>query len=452
MAVSISSKKHKFVYQSEELVPTKNDLTSDFGADFARLSAEKHFNKHKDTESFSKWLKIAVHYSFCKPITNEHLVPIKYVFNKCLEDIENRSLFPNDEASYERVMLQLKMILDNCKLQKDDSESLATLDGSFEKFESILKNYLSKIENRPLNIDYDSLTNTNPTKSLSTINEKELWRLYVDGDKQRIESEQGWIKYNMRESGCIEKMHQAMKFAMQNIDEVINVKMIFEIHQMTKSENQSDFEGVFRAPNTKTGIGFHSLQGYLDSRDKKNILYNQTRRCFQKKFTSAMNDKIAETKFQQEIDIYINALNNSHNSNELKLKAIVNFCSNVVGEHPFEDRNCRVFSLILMFRELAFNSFSPYIPNDPNIFEQRVTDYDKLMEVQHGIDNFKSLIETDEILDIPENLKTDAITKSLEERIEQCRTPKQQTDMRKSFLLKPLESFKYSGEKPKPKP
>lgn len=219
----------------------------------------------------------------------------------------------------------------------------------------------------------------------------ERWRLYVDGNVQRNEEEQGWKGYENREDGCIAAMHSALNVALQSKEEPLTVDLIKFFHDTAIAKNVKSGWG-----GEKYGISHYSVQGVYNE-----VLGGESREIRSKIQISLGNlkaihiknlSRIKESYVTEKIDKYENKIKENLTPYE-RLYAIVELVSTLAKSHPFTDANCRTFSVITLNRELARNGFSPCIMDDPNALDGLTTVEDGVKEVIKGIHNFNALKE-----------------------------------------------------------
>lgn len=232
----------------------------------------------------------------------------------------------------------------------------------------------------------------------------ELFRLFVDVDKQKNPKEQGFIGYERREPGCIQGMHDAFEYMMGSLDEPLSIEYIKKIHKIAAEnippflrfrgwadvEYKSICPGQFKqeeSGNIVMGAETITPLGYKDM-----ILNFRAKSYRMDGGNFYIELGIPENGYDAEVNKFILEYQQNINSDNAfeKLKAIVGLAQGLARTHPFKDGNIRVFATLLMNRELLKYGFTPSLMDDPNKLDGHSLE-EAMYQVLLGMENFKAL-------------------------------------------------------------
>jgi|GEM_PF-1910870 len=204
------------------------------------------------------------------------------------------------------------------------------------------------------------------TGTLHNFPPQELWRLFVDGYKQRNSVEKGWEGYEKRELGCVGGMISAFSFALQE-QRPLSLDMYENIHRICLGP--TTLPKTEASSSSGVGLGLNgnlSLKGFLELKADKykdwvKIINNDS---FGKLWHVGSARGDSRTVVQKIISDYNSTLAKAGTQEE-KLKAIIEVSSDLNRFHLYEDGNGRV-AIILAQRELIRNGFSPTVLDNPN--------------------------------------------------------------------------------------
>lgn len=225
---------------------------------------------------------------------------------------------------------------------------------------------------------------------------EEIWRLFIDGYKQKQET--GWLDYEIREPGCMLAMLRGMIHVIENIEEPLDIPMLCKLHALCSTNVsgllESNKAGIFRN-NTISEVGLFygsncSIVGFIEMVEQKGNDYeikNLPSLCGSAGIrTLKKTDKEIYSRLEKIINAYHLEINTGNNIS--KLLAIVKLIKELERFHPFPDANCRTICILLLFRELVRNGFSPVILDNPNCFEG-FSDIELVNEIIEGMKTFQ---------------------------------------------------------------
>lgn len=304
--------------------------------------------------------------------------PIKSIFQLCLrsqnpELVDALLAHPSAQA-YKND--PLNTIFKNLMLVINQKEIYSKLLVFYEDKLSELRVRTPSITKFLKKIDFSVPNTTTPMELFDLHFDKfppaELWRLFIDANKQREES--GWLDYERREPG-LTAMLRGFEYLKESITQPLSIELLKKLHKAcsTGVENlQSACQpGKFRH---KQMVGFRlfyneniSLAGLIEMAE---IL--DTPACTYKlnnEFLSTEKQSVQEINrvITDIIDYYYQDLNKCTTSKE-KLNVIIELIFSLERAHPFADANCRTICIFLLNRELIRNNLPPVILDDPNCF------------------------------------------------------------------------------------
>lgn len=303
-----------------------------------------------------------------------------YILTKATAPIESIEIF--EECL--KIILQHKIKLTNN--QKFILE-LAVLKASPEQFKRVLQCYRERLqmpttpqETKPYlvskNIDllkrFESIMTDFP--------EKECWRLFIDGKKQTDKSEHGWVGYERREPGCIQKMYDAFIETRENhnLQSDLTYTITDRMHQtITTHFKENELKG-FRVSTTKSGHhAFDTLSyaGFLEITQKPYSDWFKIRhRGGEHPATVVvasfvdLDEKSIITTVEKIIQNYHINFNASGDNRIEQLQSIIKLASDYARFHPYCDGNNRT-AVCILNRELQKHGFPLTVLSDPNELE-----------------------------------------------------------------------------------
>ncbi len=259
---------------------------------------------------------------------------------------------------------------------------------------------------------------------------KEIWRPLIDGRLHRAEG--GWGKYEEREEGCVKDLHDGLAKALLNIEAPLSEEFILDLHYVcTKNtKNLISSPGSLRkASSISASFGLecgetlteqglceilnkmeeeahyfkdfpHQHGSYLFIRDNEekmhllgdNSISNKNLKKVRERYGVTDNSALAHILFQEieqgtkpyryaapsaghvkralrKLIKDYNAKIKTAQSDDDKLRVIIQLITDIDRLHPFADGNIRTFAILLLNRLLAQNGFPPVTFKDPNIFD-----------------------------------------------------------------------------------
>lgn len=152
-----------------------------------------------------------------------------------------------DTIDENNLFCALKLSLDfmslgtNIASENESKPEILRLEESIRtKLSARVDTELAKVEAQ-LKDKFNALELTSPDfheQAFSGFPETEGWRLYVDGRCQQLASEAGWIGYETRENGCLNALHNAMIFTLNELDQDLSVALLLEAHKLAISPVQ----------------------------------------------------------------------------------------------------------------------------------------------------------------------------------------------------------------------
>ena len=284
-----------------------------------------------------------------------------------------------------------------------------------DREKDFLSNYYPPLRVTPLP-EKDILRN-----SLQGFPEEEVWRLFVDGCHQKDPTQFGWLRYEMRELGCILGMMNGLSFALTNKND-LSFEIYAQLHTICldtirhltlrdKIALASGSTSVALLPNKNL-----SLKGFWELRQEKYQKKGQEwfklgvrprgyyEEVYELEFSRG--DISGEKTVATIIESY-----HSRMAQELeeadKIKAIIQLASDLDRFHYFEDGNLRT-SMIIAQRELIRHGFSPVVLEDPNCLDG-FSQEDLFEEFIKGMRCFDFIKKNKVYPDAPESVTTENV-------------------------------------------
>lgn len=272
-------------------------------------------------------------------------------------------------------------------------------------------------------------------KLLNACTKEELYRFQVDGNL--LAKENGWMKYQNREPGCISSFFNAFAYAITNLENKnLSLDFICELYKLCTDgvENIKRYTPSIRE-NEKNRAFFGldkdntTIEGLFDLlkfiREQKITKYEGALITFGKP-TGPQQPEIFLSKEQSQYsdEALVKAIYNGLYSNKIyfiapqggkslqltlneiianfnkkigskrgddALNFIVETIYQIYHEHPFSDANLRTLALLLMNRLLIQQGFLPVIFDDPNYFDGNSINQ-LVKEVKKGMENTQKLL------------------------------------------------------------
>ncbi|MDR3501610.1 MAG: Fic family protein [Legionella sp.] len=219
----------------------------------------------------------------------------------------------------------------------------------------------------------------------------ELWRLFMDGNQQY----DGWLRYEAREKGCINKLYQGWLYVRQTTYEPLTPAYFKNIHAIcAQGIVLGDMHGQFREYRPSFGLSTDSMTflGYIEHIRHLNDLCSLQAQPLSSGFDaiSRIETPELERTIKSIIQEYESKILNDSENPQAVLQAIIILCKKLVLIHPFNDCNGRVFSNLILNRELIRNGFSPTLLDNPNRMDgYSINEF--MSELLRGMDNFQRL-------------------------------------------------------------
>jgi len=304
----------------------------------------------------------------------------------------------NDEQK-EVIARKIKEIVQKVKLNLPQVFSLIlNVDNIFYYPKQIVSNLILEIKILAVtnNINNDNLS---PAINASSLKEgagikniyglipDNIWRLFVDGNKQIEPEEMGFNGYEKREPACLQNMFIAFMHAIDSKDE-LSFEIYSKVHELSVKHLDICKNDRLREGYTEVGLlpnSNFSLMGFLELSSGENEKLYQVR--------SKLRNKTPAKK--EQVELFIKKYNENMNIAETeidKLKIIIELTSNLDRYHYYIDGNART-SMIILNRELIANGFCPTIMNDPNCLDG-FSQTELLSEVINGMENYRHVIRT----------------------------------------------------------
>jgi hypothetical protein len=283
--------------------------------------------------------------------------------------------------------------------------------------------------------------NSSPKLSiLKNIDPRQLYRFFIDG--QLYKKENGWVRYEQRQPGCIEGMSLAYCHMIDNFElsNGITLEYLAKLHDLIflkidKKLRKNRYPGQIREfrisflvrERATSELGLKELMAersltdafkkditgcktatdlYLAIKQGKKIRYIVETGYLPRLLDKASKDKAPEYRYRQarkqvkenithKTLIIINHFNQTIDTlnQEEKLVFIIDCIKELERLHPFVDGNTRVFITILLNHLLMLHGFYPVIFEEPSIFDAKTTD-EIIEEVKYGQELVKQIISS----------------------------------------------------------
>ncbi|MBI5448620.1 MAG: Fic family protein [Gammaproteobacteria bacterium] len=208
---------------------------------------------------------------------------------------------------------------------------------------------------------------------------EEIWRLFIDGEKQRKEN--GWLDYECREPGFMLGMMSGFSHLKEHISEPLSSALLLDLHAAccTGVSNLSNTVSTAKYRDNvevEYGLGEEnaSVMGLIElSEEQARGGYSYKMKYFHLKDVFGIH---ATAQPMEEIQRSVEAIILHYHQAILKCKnkadrihVIINLITSLERTHPFSDGNCRTICVFLLNRELIRHQLSPVILDDPNRFD-----------------------------------------------------------------------------------
>lgn len=256
------------------------------------------------------------------------------------------------------------------------------------------------------------LLETQITSPMDAFPDTEYWRLFVDGKKQTILLERGWLGYENREPGCLQKMYDAFIYAREDLEtSPLTYEITDQIHRIATGHFEKGVPKNFRnsssvlsgltnrLPAVMTGSTDGSLtyQGFLEiTKEPYSNWYRLKREAdsnpanFIAVFsdTNCKNEAEAINTIKKIIEEYHEnfAVAMQANDRTKQLQCIIKLASDYARFHPYIDGNNRT-AVCILNRELQKHGFPLAILHDPNQLEGH-SQAELFEKVCQGMQNF----------------------------------------------------------------
>ena len=246
---------------------------------------------------------------------------------------------------------------------------------------------------KPLSINSQLTGKNNFSEAFKDFPQDNKWRLFIDSKKQ-IE-ENGWLDFECREPGYLQGMYAAWDLVENSIEDDLSIGLIKSLHlQCTggvRGMVNSLTPGCFRQGCSRNGLSEGenvSIAGLIELIESEH--YNRHYHI-ENAFIKFPTRELAlfENDITHLMNEYYGTIHSAPHP-EKKLFCIIRLISSLERLHPFSDGNTRLFSMILLNRELIKQGFSPTIMQNPNRsvgFSQREL-YDEIIQ---GMETFQQI-------------------------------------------------------------
>ncbi len=293
------------------------------------------------------------------------------------------------------------------------------------------------------NPDYSTLNDNMHTPNklyvLKQFDKRQLFRFFIDG--RLYKKENGWVRYEQRQPGCIEGLSLAFCHMIDNFElkEGISLDYLGKLHDLIflkidKKLRKNRYPGEIREfrisflvrerATSRLGLGELMSERSLKETFKKDIegcqnaddiyqaikngkkiryitetgylppLLDQASREKEPEHLYRQARKQVKANITHKTLAIINHFNNTIDTLEKpqQLRFIVDCVKELERLHPYVDGNTRVFIIVLLNHLLMLYDFYPVIFEEPSIFDARTTD-EILEEVEYGQKLVKQLLD-----------------------------------------------------------
>jgi hypothetical protein len=250
---------------------------------------------------------------------------------------------------------------------------------------------------------------------------QEMFRLYIDRKfqdlgKKAFDQDRITFKGNKvsGEPGYQNAMSNGFRFVKETIGQKFDVDFLIQLHDICVdkvSSYQEGFSGYsiyhMVLPIKK---GLHRNRNYYFEQARMTPLAKKECEmekliCIKKSISSeeylssmkknridshTKDADLTKNTLNQLIECYHREIDESMDSPNEKLRAIVKLCRAIEIYHVFFDGNQRTIAFALMNKLLIENGFSPYIPEEPDMFDGYYGIDELVDRVINGMDTFES--------------------------------------------------------------
>lgn len=361
-----------------------------------------------------------------------------------------------DPSNYNYFLDKLFEYLNNkleCSIDETLLKALARTISKNDQFNLIIPLIKKYYSNTNLICDPESLNDVIENFYSEILNDypvEQLWRLFVDGEKQVDTKENGWQQYEKREKDCIQKMWNAFAFAIEHNDEDLSYDIYHQIHgiageYLAKGYRISETEFGYILNDSLTLAGILEMADPLVNLVKKSYI---GLKCIDERL-SYLNQRYFDSSEAEIID-NVKDIIKHYNESLLSidkidrvaiLKNIILLASNLDRCHAFKDGNGRT-SVIILNRELYKNGFPLVILENPNQLSG-LSQNELFIKVIEGMRNFLYVKRKFTYPGAPtnESIQLQLLAASLD-----CSLPLVLTEEQKIMITKP-EDYILEGKK-----
>lgn len=224
--------------------------------------------------------------------------------------------------------------------------------------------------------------------------QKEIWRLFYDVDKQRVENAEGWGTAEKIIPGFFQGMTEAFLFLKNSIDSELSVDLLEGLHNgiLHKGIRTPDANAEWLA-HFKIEFGYNtSLYGLAEIFHSSR--YGQNYYLGERQGESSYRMICSGVNVRESVETVIQKYHEMRKTSGItpkkRLLNIVELVGELIRIHPFPDGNCRTICTLLLMRELMHNGFPPAMLDDPN----RMAGYSReecVAEIVKGMQNFQRI-------------------------------------------------------------
>lgn len=199
---------------------------------------------------------------------------------------------------------------------------------------------------------------------------KEYWRLFIDGNKQQREN--GWLDFELREPGYLKGMIKGWEYIAEHLEAKLSATFIQMLHKKCTNQVKNMLNntvcGIFRAyesPYQNLSLRVNSsLRGKLELMEAEDRAqhYQVEDEVIVSLSLSSME---IEKRLNDIIAHYYESLEMAQDP-QMKFSILARLIQRLERLHPFMDGNTRLFSMLIVNKELINLGFSPVILDNPN--------------------------------------------------------------------------------------
>jgi len=305
----------------------------------------------------------------------------------------------------------------------DKAKSFAlypTVDNSYFTFDELIE----KTKDSQTDIE-----DTSYKRFIENFPAEQLWRLFVDLEKQKKES--GYIGFLKREPKYLECMAEAWKYIFQSknytkysqesseslVTSPVNTELLMKIHNIA-AEPADRVQGNNGKIRDKVGVSFGLIpdstltpKGEVQNRllyslinQKSTELTNRSAidtstlsLSLYKGYQNTSSSYLTSNEISMLVDHFCNEYEKellSSKCKESKLYSLVKLVKTLELIHPFSDGNCRTICILLLNKELVRNGFKPVILEDPNQFDGHTIE-ELVQKVKEGMQNTEQVMNNE---------------------------------------------------------